>query len=265
MQKATSQRIALVTGASSGFGAAVARKLTAEGWQCILAARRRDRLEQLAGETGGEVEVCDVAERDQVDAMAARIAQRHDTLHLLVNNAGIPGRGGFLDLEPERIEQVLRTNYLGNVWTVLALLPLLEAGAPSHIATVASVAGVLAGGAGGPYTASKHAQVVFSRSIASELAPRGVRVHTIKPGFAETEGFSQDRFVGNPIARRMVLTENEVADAILRAVRRNRREMFVPKFYAPAGMLYGVMPNTVSRLLGWLSLRRDTSFKEEQA
>ena len=265
MQSPTDQRVALVTGASSGFGAAVARKLAADGWHCILAARRKERLEQIAGEIGAEVEVCDVAERDQVAAMAARVAGRHDALHLLVNNAGIPGRGGFLDVEPERIEQVVRTNYLGNVWALLELLPLLEAGAPSHVATVASVAGVLAGGAGGPYTASKHAQVVFSRSIASELAPKGIRVHTIKPGFAETEGFPQDRFLTNPIARRMVLSEDEVADAILRAVRRNRREMFVPKFYAPAGMLYGAMPVTFSRLLGWVTRRRDASFRAEQA
>lgn len=259
------QRIAVVTGASSGFGAAVARKLAADGWHCILVARRRERLEQVAAETGGEVEVCDVAERDQVESMGDRLAARHEAVHLLVNNAGIPGRGGFLEIDPDRIEQVMRINYLGNVWMALALLPLLEAGAPSDIATVASVAGVIAGGAGGPYTASKHAQVAFSRSIASELSPKGIRVHTIKPGFAETEGFPQDRFLTNPIARRMVLTEDRVADAILRAVRRNRREMFVPMLYAPPAMLYGVMPNTLSRLLGWLSRRRDPAFREEQA
>ncbi|MGI9659398.1 MAG: SDR family oxidoreductase, partial [Gaiellaceae bacterium] len=140
MESSSDQRIALITGASSGFGAAVSRKLAAEGWHCIVAARRRERLEELVSEIGGEAEVCDVSDRAQVDEMAARLAQRHDALHLLVNNAGIPGRGGFLDIEPERIEQVMRTNYLGNVWTMLALLPLLEAGAPSDIATVASVA-----------------------------------------------------------------------------------------------------------------------------
>ena len=265
MEGSSNRQVALITGASSGFGAAVSRKLAAEGWHCIVAARRKERLEQLVSEIGGEAEVCDVSDREQVEAMAARVAQRHDALHLLVNNAGIPGRGGFLEIDPARIEQVMRTNYLGNVWTMLALLPLLEAGAPSHIATVASVAGVISGGAGGPYTASKHAQVVFSRSIASELAPKGIRVHTIKPGFAETEGFPQDRFLTNPIARRMVLTEEQVANSIIRAVRRNRREMFVPKFYAPAAMVYGVIPNTLSRLLGWLSRRRDQTFREEQA
>ncbi len=259
------KRVAVVTGASSGFGAAVARKLAQQGWYCVLVARRRDRLEEVARETGGEIEVCDVTERDDVYAMAERIAARHDAIQLLVNNAGMPGRGGFLDIEPERIEQVVRTNYLGNVWVLLSLVPLLEAGAPSHVVSVASVAGVIAGGAGGPYTASKHAQVVFSRSMASELAPKGIRVHTLKPGFAETEGFPQDRFLGNPISRRIVLSEDQVADAILRIVRRNRREMFLPKIYAPPAMLYGLMPNTVSRLLGWQTRKRDEAFRGEQA
>jgi NAD(P)-dependent dehydrogenase (short-subunit alcohol dehydrogenase family) len=265
MARSGNGRIALVTGASSGFGAAVARKLAADDWRCILAARRRERLEQLAAEIDGEVEVCDVTEREQVDAMAQRVAERHSAIHLLVNNAGIPGRGGFLDIEPERIEQVVRTNYLGNVWAMLAFLPLLEAGAPSHIVTVASVASVIPGGAGGPYTASKHAQLAFSRAIASDLAPKGIRVHAVKPGFAETEGFPQERFLTNPIVRRMVLTEDEVADAIMRVVRRNRRESFVPKFYAPAGMLAGIIPVTMSRLLGRATRSRAESFREESA
>jgi NAD(P)-dependent dehydrogenase (short-subunit alcohol dehydrogenase family) len=265
MPDTANKRVAIVTGASSGFGAAVARKLAREGWHCVLVARRRERLEEVAAETGGEIEVCDVAERDDVFAMAERIATRHDAVHLLVNNAGMPGRGGFLEIEPERIEQVMNTNYLGNVWVLLALVPLLEAGAPSHVVSVASVAGVLAGGAGGPYTASKHAQIVFSRSMASELAPKGIRVHAVKPGFAETEGFPQDRFQNDPIGRRLVLSEDDVADSILRIVRRNRREMFVPKFYAPAGMLYGLMPVTFARILGWASRRREKTYREESA
>lgn len=265
MSETNQKRVAVVTGASSGFGAAVARKLAQNGWHCVLVARRRDRLERVAAETGGEIEVCDVTERDDVYAMAEQIASRHDAIKLLVNNAGMPGRGGFLDLEPERIEQVIRTNYLGNVWVLLSLVSLLEAAAPSHVVSVSSVAGVIAGGAGGPYTASKHAQTVFSRSIASELEPKGIRVHTLKPGFAETEGFPQDRFTTNPIARRMVLSEEDVADAILRIVKRNRREMFVPKIYAPPAMLYGLMPTTMSRVLGWQARRRDSTFREEQA
>src|SRR4029450_6579949 len=105
---------------------------------------------------------------------------------------GIPGRTGFLDAEPTRIESVVHVNYLGGVWCLRALLPALEAARPSHVVNVVSVAGAVSGaGTSGLYTASKHAQLAFSRSVTAELAPRGIHVHTVLPGFAETEGFPQ--------------------------------------------------------------------------
>ena len=87
------KRIAVVTGASAGIGEAIARRLAERGWRCVLVARREERLKALADEIGGEVELCDVADRDAVDALAARILERHPTVHLLVNNAGMPARG----------------------------------------------------------------------------------------------------------------------------------------------------------------------------
>jgi short-subunit dehydrogenase len=244
-------RVAVVTGASSGIGASLARKLSAKGWHCVLVARRADRLAEVAASVGGEAEVCDVADRAAVAEAAARIAARHPAIHLLVNNAGIPGRGEFTSLEPERIEYVCRVNYLGSVWCLLSFLPLLEAGAPSHVANVVSVAATIAGGAGGPYSAAKHAQLAFSRSTAIELARRRIRVHTVNPGFAHTEGFPQDRFLSNRLARWIVLTEDEVADAVIRAVERNRRELFVPWFYRAAAVCQGTMPATTQRVMTW--------------
>jgi len=246
----------VVTGASSGIGEITARKLAARGWTCILLARRKERLQQIASEIGAEVEVCDVADREQVDAVACRVAQRHESIQLLVNNAGIPGRSEFIDADPERIELVTQINYLGGVWCLRAFLSLLERGQPSDVVNVASVAGTVAGGAGGPYSAAKHAQVAFSRSTAIELAPRGIRVHTIKPGFADTEGFPQDRFLEHPIARYAVTTDEKIADAILNAIARNRREVFVPWFYQPAAMLQGIMPATMTRVLSSTTLAR---------
>ena len=188
--------VAVVTGGATGIGAAVARKLAEREWTCVLVGRREDRLRATAEEIGGEYEVCDVADRDAVWRMAAAVRERHPELGLLVNNAGVPGRGNYLDLPPERIEELVRINYLGSVWCLLSLLPALEAGAPSHLVNVVSVAGTVAIG---PYSASKHAQLAFSRSVARELRPRGIHVHTVNPGFVHTEGFPQDWLLTGPL------------------------------------------------------------------
>ena len=177
-------KTAVVTGASSGIGEATARELARRGWRTVLVARRRDRLEQLASDLDGEFQVADVSDREDVERAAAAILARHPRIDLLVNNAGIPGRGTFLSLEPERIEAVIRTNYLGSVWMVRALEAGLQPG--SHVVNVVSVAGTVAFAPAGPYAASKHAQLAFSRSLAALLGGRGVKVHTVLPGYVET-------------------------------------------------------------------------------
>ncbi len=245
---ADGRRVAVVTGGSKGIGAATARLLTARGWRCVLLARGRERLEQVAAEIGGEAEPCDVGDREEVEAVAERVASRHPAVHLLVANAGIPAGGGFLDLPPARIEEVIRTNYLGGVWSLRAFLPLLEAAAPSDVVVVASVAGVYAsGGSYGPYAASKHAQLAFARSIGAELAPRGIRVHAVNPGPVRTEGFPQERLRGTRLDR-LVLPPERVAGSILRAVERNRPESYVFGAYRVAGLLQAALPGTLSRL-----------------
>jgi uncharacterized protein len=241
-------KVAVVTGGSSGIGAALARLLAGRGVRCVLVARGRARLERVADEVGGEAEICDVQDRKAVERLAARVAKRHDAVHLLVNNAGTPGRRGFLELEPERIEEVVRVNYLGGVWCLLAFLPLLEAGRPSHVVNVASVAGTVAGGPSGPYTAAKFAQVAFSRTVAGELAERRIHVHTVNPGLTHTEGFPQDDVLAHPLLRRAVASPERVAAAIVRSIDRNRREIAVPGYYRIAGILGGVAPSTVARL-----------------
>src|SRR5919108_288167 len=108
-------RIAVVTGGSSGIGAATARALTRRGWRCVLLARGRERLERVAAELDTEFEQCDVSDRARVEKVAAWIRERHPAVHLLVNNAGVSERRDFLELPPERIEEVMRINYLGGV------------------------------------------------------------------------------------------------------------------------------------------------------
>jgi short-subunit dehydrogenase len=212
-------------------------------------ARREERLRALAEELGGEFEVCDVGERAAVERVAATVSERHPRVHLLVNNAGIPARTSFFGLEPERIENAMRVNYLGSVWCLRAFLPALESAAPSDVVNVVSVAGTVSFPPGGPYAATKHAQLAFSRAAAAELRRRGVRVHTILPGFVETEGFPQRARMRSGLARRIVAEPEDVARTILRSVDRDRREVFVPWFYRAAALGQNLAPGLFARVL----------------
>ena len=236
--------VAVVTGGATGIGAAVATKLAEREWTCVLVGRREDRLRATAEGIDAEHEVCDVGDREAVERMAASVRERHPAIGLLVNNAGIAGRGNYLTLPPERIEELIRINYLGSVWCLLALLPALEAGAPSHLVNVASVAGTVAIG---PYSASKHAQLAFSRSVARELRPRGIHVHTVNPGFVHTEGFPQDWLMRRRYGR-IVVGPDFVAERIVRAIERDRGEIFVPRWYRAAAIAQALLPGTFRRV-----------------
>ncbi len=244
------QRVSVVTGASSGIGAEIARLLAARGDRCILLARRADRLQALAEELGGEAEPCDVSDRDAVEAVAARVLERHPRIHLLVNNAGVPGRTGFLAGDPELIERAIRINYLGGIWCLRAFLPGLRAAAPSDVVNIVSVSGVVSGPPSGPYSASKHAQLAFSRTVAAELRGEGIRVHTVKPGFTETEGFPQGWLPRT--VQRVVIGPEDVAAHVLRSLDSGRGETTVPWYYAPAGALQDLLPNLFTRVLSHL-------------
>jgi short-subunit dehydrogenase len=241
--------VAVVTGGSSGIGAALARLLTEKGWHCVLVARGEERLRAVAEEIGGEHEVCDVGDRAAVDRMAASVRERHPAIGLLVNNAGISGRrGGFFDTDPDWIEELFRVNFLGAVWCLRAFLPALEAARPSHVVNVASVAGTVAVPPG-VYSATKHALVAFSRSLAATLPAEGIRVLTVNPGFVETPGFPQRGVLGSRLLERSVVSPEYAARRIVNAVERNRREVFVPGWYRVPAAVQALAPGLVSRLL----------------
>ncbi|MDX6509575.1 MAG: uncharacterized protein QOG81_1327 [Gaiellaceae bacterium] len=238
-------RVAVVTGASSGIGAALTRRLAVDGYTCVLLARREGPLRELAAEVAGEAEVCDVADREAVERVAAAVLERHPRIALLVNNAGIPGRTTFLDGDPDRIEEVLRINYLGSVWCLRAFLPGLEAARPSDVVNVVSVAGIVAAPSGGPYAASKHAQLAFSRSVQPLLRGRGIRVHAVLPGPVETEGFPQRGRMGNRFLEPTIVEPEEVATRIVSMVGRGRVEGFIPRWYRLFGVTQALAPGLV--------------------
>jgi uncharacterized protein len=252
----TEGRIAVVTGASSGIGEATARELASRGWRCVLLARRAERLERVAGEIGGEWEICDVADRAAVDEVAARVLERHPSISLLVNNAGVPARGSFLEIDPELIERVVQVNYLGGVWCLRAFLQGLQAGAGArsgadgaHVVNLVSVAGTVAFAPAGAYASAKHAQLAFSRSTAALLRGTGIRVHTVLPGFVETEGFPQAT-LSSRLMRRFVIEPEEVATKIADAVEKGKREITVPWFpYRLISIAQALMPGVFQRFV----------------
>ncbi len=250
----------MVTGASSGIGEATARLLAQKGWHCVLVARREDRLRALADELGAEVELCDVGDRDAVDAMAARVLERHPAVHLLVNNAGMPARGTFLSVDPDLVRRVVEVNYLGGVWCTRALLPGLRwaasAGTSAHVVNLVSVAGTAAFAPAGAYAASKHAQLAFSRSLAATLRGTGIAVHTVLPGFVETEGFPQKGVLRSRLLGRFVIQPPRVAEAVVAAVEKGKREVTVPWFpYRLVSILQVLAPGLIGRFSGMSDYR----------
>lgn len=228
-------RVAVVTGASSGIGEELVKQLRAQGWHTIGLSRRPSSTD--------EHEACDVSDRASVDAAAGRVLERHQSIDLLVNNAGIPARArGFTDVEPERLEQAIATNFLGGVWVTRAFLPALGPG--SRIVNVVSVAGEVADG---PYSATKHAQLALSRSLAVELGKRGISVLTVKPGFVETPGFPQRRVRFGPLLSRLVVDPPFVAQRIIDGIEHDRREITVPRWYRPVAVLQALIPATLAR------------------
>ncbi|MBO9553713.1 SDR family NAD(P)-dependent oxidoreductase [Cellulomonas sp.] len=214
-------RRAVVTGASSGIGAATVRRLRADGWDVVATARRADRLHALAEETGADVVVADVT----VEADVARLASHvEDTggLDALVNNAG-----GALGLEPveatdvEQWRRMYDLNVLGTLRVTQALLPQLRSGGGGDVVVVTSTAayGAYEGGAG--YTGVKHAERMLATTLRWEIVGEPIRVIEIAPGAVATEEFSLVRFGGDAERAAAVyagyepLVADDIADAII--------------------------------------------------
>lgn len=195
--------IAIVTGASSGIGAATARRLAAEGFHVVAAARRADRLAELvAGITGAggtaTAVPCDVTSAESVAALAQAVADLDGQVVLLVNNAG-----GAQGLDPVRTSRVADwqwmydVNVLGTLRVTQALLPALEASGAGSVVVIGSTAGLIVYEGGGGYTAAKHAQLALAETLRLELCGSPVRVIEIDPGMVRTEEFSLVRFDGD--------------------------------------------------------------------
>ena len=189
------RRTAVVTGASSGIGAATARRLAAEGFHVFCAARRADRVEALAAEIGGTAVVCDVTSAESVAGLAAAVGERLD---VLVNNAGGAfGATPVAEADTDDWRAMYDVNVIGLVQVTQALLPALVRSGAGTIVNVGSTAGRIAYEGGGGYTAAKHGTKVVTETLRLELWDQPVRVCEIAPGMVRTDEFALVRFEGD--------------------------------------------------------------------
>jgi NADP-dependent 3-hydroxy acid dehydrogenase YdfG len=220
------KRRVVVTGASSGIGAATARLFSAHGWDVIAVARREDRLRALAAETGVDVFVADLTKQADVDALRDHVASG-GALHGLVNNAG--GAFGLSSVEhsdPDDWQRMFDINVLGTKRVISALLPLLRVGAAdggsADVMTVTSIAGHVAYEGGSGYNAAKFAEHAMVAVLRLELNGEPIRVLEIAPGMVKTDEFSLTRFGGDQARADAVydnvpepLTAEDIADTIV--------------------------------------------------
>ena len=188
-------KTAVVTGASSGIGAATARRLAAEGFHVFCAARRVDRLETLARDVGGTAVGCDVTSTEEVAALARQVGP---TLDVLVNNAGAAfGSHPVAEADPNDWRAMFELNVIGLLNVTQALLPALVASGDGVLVNMGSTAGRIAYEGGGGYTAAKHGTQTVTETLRLELCGQPVRVTEIAPGMVRTEEFSLVRFEGD--------------------------------------------------------------------
>ncbi len=189
-----------MTGASSGIGAATARRLATSGFQVVAAARRADRLGALADELGDAIipVACDITSDSDVALLADAVRASGAPLALLVNNAG--GAFGLDPVESADLgdwQRMFEVNVLGTLRVTKALLPDLERSGEGTIVMISSTAGLIVYEGGGGYTAAKHAQTAMAETLRLELCGRPVRVIEIDPGMVRTDEFSVVRFGGD--------------------------------------------------------------------
>jgi NADP-dependent 3-hydroxy acid dehydrogenase YdfG len=224
-----SGRVALVTGASGGIGAAVARSLAEQGVRVGLASRSGGDL----GIDGSIAAPCDVRDPAAVGAFVEQVVGRFGTLDIVIANAGVGAYGPFLELDPGNLEEMLDTNVKGTIYTIRAALPHLLESDGADIVTVASEAGRRGLPFEAVYSASKFAQVGFTRALDHELRPQGVRCTNVCPGGVAT-GFAMGRGRTPDMPELAgMMSADDVAEAVLFVLTRPRNHRILEMAFRP--------------------------------
>ena len=241
--KLSGQRV-LLTGATGGLGAAIARRLAGAGAELILSGRRVDVLEPLASELGAEVLAADLSDADAVAGLAAAAGD----VDVLVANAGIPASGRLETYSVEQIDRALDVNLRAPIVLVHALTPGMAARRNGHVVFISSIAGKTATPGTALYNATKYGLRGFSLALRADLRPHGVGVSTIFPGFIRDAGMFADTDIKLPFGVG-TRSPDAVAKAVMRAVSRNRAEIDVaPLLLRAGGVVGGIAPELVARV-----------------
>ena len=242
-----SGRTAVVTGASSGIGAAVARDLARRGAQVVAVARRADRLAEVVDECRGSspesvAHVADIGEPDTCREVVEQTLERFGSLDILVNNAGVSIHRHAARTPPKDIARLFDVNFFGPVHLTMAALPgMLESGSGS-VVNVTSVAGYVPNPGESAYGASKAALSRWSHGLAVDLHGTGVHIGTLSPGPIDTEIWSLDEEVTYQGKR---YPPSVVATAVARMIEREQTHVTAPRLYGAIGVLYPMLGRAV--------------------
>jgi len=252
-------KVALVTGASSGIGEAIARELARRGARVALVARRTERLEQIAAElTGAGLEAqafrCDIRSAPELADTAERVTAALGDIEVLVNNAGYAHHALFIDHDTDDIEEMMLTNYMGTVRLIKQVLPGMRKRRRGWIINVSSFAGKIGQADEVAYSASKFAVTGLSQGLAQELAPLGIRVLCVHPTLVRTEMFTPEVMARMPAGGPKFMEADEFARQTLRALARGKIEAVIPATMKVPILLNALFPQWMGRNVARIKL-----------
>lgn len=258
MKDPTNGKVVIITGASSGIGAAVARRLARDGMRLTLAARRLDRLEQVAAEVealGGEALVVqtDVRNRDELQRMVQTTLDRWGHIDVLLNNAGLGHDKPLIRIKPEKIRDEIHINLIAVIECAQVVLPVMLHQKSGHIINVASMAGLIATPGSTIYSATKFGVNGFSDALRRELLGSGIRVSAFCPGYTPTEISPELKAIaeGRPDAPRVpgLMPVTYVADQIARLIRHPRQRVIIPPSWKLLVIIAFLFPGIADALI----------------
>jgi len=252
-------RTALVTGASSGIGEALARELAQRGARVALIGRRRERLEAIATELARDglharAHPCDVRDPGAIARTAMEVRETLGEVDGLINGAGFGRHVLFIDQSTADIEEMMQTNYMGTVHWIKQVLPGMRERGTGWIVNVSSFAGRIGQADEVAYSASKFAVTGLSQGLSQELAPLGIHVLCVHPTLVQTEMFTPEVMARMPGRRPRFMSADEFARQTLRALDRGRRDAVIPARMRVPIVLNALFPDWMGRMVGRVKL-----------